>query len=236
MTAFGVAGDAPAPRDDRTRTMKALDTLTPAAALRGAWCQRSVVLSAALEAISFVTPALEAFFIRTVHAALPGLDAPAARARARTFIREEAHHSAAHRRLNAVLTAYLRAPPPPLRAVEGALALATRRLSPANRLLVVEVMEQGSELASNAYLRREGRWRVDCAFTRHLFAQHAREEIGHVSVIREMQAPAAPPRRLARALFTIGLAAAGIAYLAVAVPWIVHRKRQVRRSTPETTP
>jgi hypothetical protein len=215
--------------------MKALDALRPADALRGAWCQRSVLLSAALEAISFVTPALEAFFIRTVHAALADPLAPDVRSRAQHFIREEARHSAAHRRLNHVLAGYLRSVPPALPAVERGLAWATRRLSPENRLLVVEVMEQGSELASTAYLRREGHWRVDCAFARHLFAQHAREEIGHVSVIRDLHATPARPRRLARAAATIGLACAGIAYLAVAVPWIVHRKWHVRRTTPETT-
>jgi len=209
--------------------MHTLDGLAPGAGLAGAWCNSSLAATALLEAMSFATPPLERFFIRTVRDSLRRGPESAATLRAREFVREESSHSAAHRRLNQALAGHLGRTPPGLERVEAILDFAARRLPLPVRLLSVEVMEQGSALGSAAYLWCERRADFDCAYARQLFAQHAREEMGHSTVIRELRG-AAPARGLpVKAVACALTALAGIAYLAVAVPWIMMRKRRLRR-------
>ncbi len=216
--------------------MQGLRHLTPSRDLAGAWCDSSLLLSSVLEALSFATPALEKFFIRAVLQALdaPANDAARVQAQARAFVGEEASHSAAHRRFNLALLGYLGSPPPGLRPLEAALERATGALSLPTRLIAVEVMEHASALLSAHYLRREGRLAFGCAFAQHLFAQHAREEIGHRAVIHALAGVPRVPQRSVRALAWAALAFAGAGYLCLAVPWIMFRKRRTRRNINET--
>jgi len=217
--------------------MKELERLAPAASLRGAWCRSSLAWSSLFEAISLVTPALETFFIRAVSEATRACPPSPLRARTDAFVREEARHSAAHRRLNRALVAHLDAPPPALGWAEAALALASARMPLATRLRCVELMEQGSELFSTAYLRLESRLAIACPYARTLFAVHAREEIGHVSVIRALPCDGPAPGRVKTAMIGLALVAAGAAYLSLAVPWIALRKRRsISRPRPDAHP
>ncbi len=209
--------------------MQALEQLSPSPRISGAWCNSDLVVSAVLEALSFATPPLERFFIRTVSDAMKNLHDSSTKARAREFVQEESRHSGAHRIFNRALAGYLEARPPGLRQIESVLDLAAARMSLSTRLLSVELMEQGSALGSSVYLGCESRLTFDCAFARHLFAQHAREELGHSAIIRDLRGA---PRILD--LFIKGaacavIAAAGTTYLAVAVPWIILRKSRLRR-------
>jgi hypothetical protein len=213
--------------------MQRLEQLTPDDRISGAWCDSNIVISAVLEAMSFATPVLERFFIRTVCDAAKHVPDPATKGRANEFVQEEARHSVAHRRFNLALGRYLEGTPPGLRQIEALLDLATRHLSLAARLLSVEVMEQGSAMGSAAYLRFERGRTFDCPFARHLFAQHAREEIGHAAIIRDLRGAASLSGWFVKAAACLATAAAGIAYLAVAVPWIILRKHRARRPDKE---
>ena len=221
-------------RPDR-EIVKDLHRLQPTDALRGAWCDNSMARSATLEALSFVTPALEQFFVRAVRDTICAMPASDLRVRAQEFVREESLHSAAHRRLNRALSEHLGCAPPSLFPIESLLRTATRMLSLDHRLLLVEVMEHASAIASGAYLRWAVGRRFDCAFASRLFAQHAREEIGHVSIIRDlrMQRCADILRKgLAWALMT----AVGAAYLGFAIPWVIVRKTRRRPLTENLLP
>jgi predicted metal-dependent hydrolase len=179
--------------------------------------------------LSFATPPLERFFIRTVCDAMKKPHESATHARAREFVQEESRHSGAHLRLNRALAGYLRGSPPGLRQLEFVLELAAKRLVPSTRLLSVELIEQASALGSSAYLRCESRLTFDCVFARHLFSQHAREEMGHSAVIRDLRGAPRISDPLFKSASCIAIVAAGIAYFCVAVPWIVLRKCSARR-------
>jgi len=207
--------------------MRSLEQIAPSRALTGPWCNADWRLSALLEAVSFVTPALEAFFIRTVVAALRGNVVGPARHAALAFVREEARHSIAHRRFNGALLDHLVQPPPALGWIEAALGAATRRLSLPTRLRLVAVLEQASARVSARYLNRAPAWRFGCPYAQRLFALHAREELGHHAVIEALR-PSAQPRRpmalLADALAWVAVGAGATLYIATAVPWIALRK------------
>ncbi|MBI4995437.1 MAG: metal-dependent hydrolase [Rhodocyclales bacterium] len=205
--------------------MQGLTPLTAPADLAGPWCNSDARASATLEAVSFVTPALERFFIRTVADCLPlaGNDAELERL-CREFIHEEAEHTGAHRRLNSALLTYMKAPPPGLAAVEGLLEFVNRRLSLSTRVALVAALEHFTAVLSKSYLRSHGRWQFGCNYARDLFHQHALEEIDHRSVAFDLwlhRGGGSVPVRLA-AIASILMV--GAAYLGVATPWILHRK------------
>jgi predicted metal-dependent hydrolase len=209
--------------------MQHLKELSPIPDLSGAWCNSDMLVSSVMEAVSFVTPTLEKFFIRTVAEVLAGGGAsPEVCRQAREFIREESSHSVAHQRFNAALLDYLDTPPPALAMIERLLDATKQRLSLPARLQLVEALEHASEIVSARYLRREAAWAFQCAFARRLFAQHAREEMGHRAVVQDMRPAQADSGRGAAAvvlgLAWLVIALAGAAYLMRAVPWILRRK------------
>jgi hypothetical protein len=209
--------------------MEFLEQMTPDARISGAWCNSNLAISAFLEAMSFATPPLERFFIQTVCDAARQWPDPTMKSRAYDFVQEEARHSRAHRKFNLALSCYLGARPPGLQQIEWLLDRATRRLSKRTRLVSVEAMENVSEMLSAGYLRYEHGAAIDCPFARHLFAQHAREEIGHAAVIHDLLAPPRRSSRLIKAAAYAIAATAAAAYFAVAVPWIILRKLSARR-------
>jgi predicted metal-dependent hydrolase len=205
--------------------MQSLSPLTTPADLAGPWCNDDARTSATLEAVSFVTPALERFFIRTVADCLPleGND-PELERLCREFIHEEAEHTGAHRKLNTALLGYTKAPPPGLAAVEGLLDIVSRRLSLSTRVALVAALEHFTAVLSKSYLRNHRRWQFGCAYARDLFHQHAREEIDHRSVAFDLwlhRGGGSVPVRLAT---ITSILLVGAVYLGIATPWILHRK------------
>lgn len=205
--------------------MRGLTPLTATAELAGPWCNSDAATSAVLEAVSLVTPALERFFIRTVADCLPLTDkAPELERLCREFIREEAEHTGAHRKLNNALLDYMRTPPPGLATVEKLLDIANRRLSLSSRVALVAALEHFTAVLSKSYVRHQAAWRFNCAYARDLFAEHAREEIDHRSVAFDLwqhRGGGSVPIRFA----AIGaILIMGGAYLCAAAPWILHRK------------
>jgi uncharacterized protein len=202
-----------------------LTPLTAPADLAGPWCNADARISASLEAVSFVTPALERFFIRTVADCLPlaGNDAELERL-CRAFIHEEAEHTGAHRKLNSALLDYMKTPPPGLAAVEGLLDMVNRRLSLSTRVALVAALEHFTAVLSKSYLRSLGNWRFGCAYARDLFHQHACEEIDHRAVAFDLwlhRGGGAMPVRLAA---IASILTVGAVYLGMTTPWILHRK------------
>jgi len=205
--------------------MQRLTPLTAPANLAGPWCNEDARTSATLEAVSFVTPALERFFIRTVADCLPleGND-PELERLCREFIHEEAEHTGAHRKLNTALLDYMKAPPPGLAAVEGLLDSVSRQLSLSTRVALVAALEHFTAVLSKSYLRSHGRLQFGCAYARDLFHQHAREEIDHRSVAFDLwlhRGGGSVPVRLAA---ITSILVVGAVYLGMAMPWILHRK------------
>lgn len=205
--------------------MQRLTPLTAPADLAGPWCNEDARTSATLEAVSFVTPALERFFIRTVADCLPlaGND-PELERLCREFIHEEAEHTGAHRKLNTALLDYMKAPPPGLAAVEGLLDMVNRRLSLSTRVALVAALEHFTAVLSKSYLGSHGRWRFGCAYARDLFHHHALEEIDHRSVAFDLwlhRGGGSVPVRMAA---ITSILVVGVVYLGLATPWILHRK------------
>src|SRR5664280_1562525 len=90
------------------------------------WCNADVATSSVMEAVSFITPVLENFFIRTVAEAIRSLPEGELLLRCQEFIREESNHSLVHKKFNAALTHNLVKPPPGL-ALISSLLDGTRR-------------------------------------------------------------------------------------------------------------
>lgn len=210
--------------------MQDLSPLTSPAEVAGPWCNSDAVASATIEAISFVTPALERFFIRTVADCLP-IDEPALERQCRDFIREEAEHTGAHRRLNAALLVHLGSPPPGLAAVERLLDGASRRLALASRVALVAALEHLTAVLSKSYLARQAAWRFDCAYARDLFRRHADEEIAHRAVAFDLWQQRGGGNVGARLASIAIITFAGAAYLCSAVPWLLYRKCGSRLGT-----
>jgi predicted metal-dependent hydrolase len=208
--------------------MQALNPLPDTRELAGAWCNGDALASAAIEAISFVTPALERFFIRTVADALPLGGDPALESACRAFIRDEAAHTCAHRQFNAALLTHLPTPPPGLAGIEKLLDLTNRHLALPNRIALVAALEHGTAVVSKFWLDGQTRWRFDCAFARDLFLYHAREEIAHRSVAFDLWQHRGGGNLPARVIALAAILLAGGAYLGVAAPAILYRKRQRR--------
>jgi len=205
--------------------MRNLERLNPAAGLSGPWCNADATTSAVLEAISFATPVLEKFFIRTIAAALAVKGDAALDRRCRAFMREEAEHTRAHRKLNAALLVYLGAPPPGLALVEKLLACADKRLPLSHRIAHVATLEHFAAVLSKRYLERQTAWEFGCDYARELFVQHAHEEIAHRSVVFDLWYARGGGGCIARALVVAAILLVGTAYLGMAVPWILQRKR-----------
>ena len=166
--------------------MKRLDNLAPSEDFSGTWCNANAVTSSVMEAISFVTPLLENFFIATVADGLVrGRDSTLDQ-RCRDFICEEASHTRGHRRFNAALLQYLGMTPPALALVQSLLNGARKRLSLPRRLLLVAALEHFAAVLSKGYLSQETRWDFRSDYARELFVQHAREELAHRSVVFDL--------------------------------------------------
>lgn len=198
----------------------------PIQALPLNWCNNDVVLTSVMEAVSFVTPVLEHFFIRTVSAAqfLPA--ASSLTDSCQTFIREEANHAQAHQKLNARLLPRLGKYPPGLAMVGSLLELAKRHLNLEKRLALAAALEHFAAVFSKLYIHRANALQFSHAQAQQLFAMHAQEELGHRSVVFDLWLATAPHGQFKRAVTLIFVVLLGSCYLALTVPWIVHCKTE----------
>jgi len=135
--------------------MPPVDLAAPLEDLSGAWCNSDIVVTSLLEAISFVTPELEDFVVRTVAEGLATQPECDLRQRCRAFLREESSHSRLHRKFNSLLHEYLGTTPPGLGLVRALLRGARRYLSLSSRLLIVAALEHFAAVLSRVYLRQE---------------------------------------------------------------------------------
>ncbi len=204
--------------------MHHLNRTAAAGDLAGPWCNGDAVASGIMESISFVTPVLEKFFIRTVAEGLDGQRESELERRCREFIREESLHSCVHGKFNAGLLGHLGGTPPGLGLIETQLEAATERLPLPTRLLVAAALEHYTAVLSKVYMAQEDRLDIRSDFARELFAQHAREELAHRSVVFDLWLTRGASGRAARAATILAILLAGSVYVSLAVPWIVHRK------------
>lgn len=198
--------------------------MAPAEDLSASWCNCDPVTTSVMEAISFITPVAEKFFIVTVAEGISGRPDSELVARCSAFMREESSHSRWHGKFNASLLDYLDASPPGLAMVQSLLKAAKKHLSLANRLLLVAAMEHFNVVLSKGYLRREGGWDFRSVSAKRLFARHAREELDHRSVVFDLWSGNPSTGRVGRALTMLAFLIAGFAYVSAAVPWITYRK------------
>lgn len=211
--------------------MKNINHPTTHEDLSGAWCNDNEVTSSIMEAVSFVTPVMEKFFIRTVSEGLSPQTPASLTERCMTFIHEEADHSRVHRKFNASLAAYLGGTPPGLALLDTLLESTRKHLSLSSRLLLAAALEHYTAVLSKAYLAQADRMDIRPEFARELFVRHAREEIAHRSVVFDLWRSRSGGDRLKRSLTVLTILLAGGAYIAVAVPWILHRKTGSLRRT-----
>jgi predicted metal-dependent hydrolase len=189
-----------------------------------AWCDSNAVMTSVMEAISFVTPVLENFFVITVAAGRAREQDPDLDQRCLAFIREESTHSRAHTRFNASLLKYLGELPRGLGMVRSLLNGARKHLSLSHRLLLVAAHEHFLTVFSKLYLNHEEGWNFRSAFAKKLFAQHAREELAHRSVVFDLWLIKGTAGRIGRTLTVFAILFTGLLYVSVAVPWILCRK------------
>lgn len=188
------------------------------------WCNADATTSSVMEAVSFVTPVLENFFIRTV---VEGIRTPRDAElveRCQAFIREESNHSLVHKKFNASLLAHLGKQPPGLGMVNALLDHARRHMSISKRLALAAALEHLAAVISKLYVNQESKLSFASAFAQELFDMHAREELAHRSVVFDLWLANGASSRLNRIVTIALVLAAGAAYVSVAVPWILHQK------------
>lgn len=188
------------------------------------WCNADAATSSVMEAVSFVTPVLENFFIRTVVEGIrANQDADLAR-RCQDFIHEESNHSRVHKNFNSSLLSHLGKQPPGLAMVAALLDRATRRMSLPKRLALAAALEHLAAVISKLYVNRQPKLAFSSDFAKELFDMHAREELAHRSVVFDLWLSNGASSRLNRVLTIVLVLFAGAAYVATAVPWILHQK------------
>ncbi len=190
------------------------------------WCNNDIVLSSLMEAVSFVTPVLEHFFIRTVNAAQSFPQAAGLHQSCLRFMREEANHAQAHQKLNAHLLRQLGKPPLGLAIVEYLLDAAQRHLNLQKRLALAAALEHFAAVLSKLYIDQADTLQFSHAEAQQLFAMHAQEELGHRSVVFDLWLATAPNGRFKRGVTLSLVLMLGALYVALTVPWILHRKTQ----------
>ncbi|MDD2721955.1 MAG: metal-dependent hydrolase [Gallionella sp.] len=210
--------------------MQFLDNYPTTEDMSGAWCNSSAATSSIMEAVSFVTPVLENFFIRTVSEGLDKARNSELDQRCLAFIHEESGHSRAHKRFNQSLTGYLGGLPPGLTLVEKLLDIARNRLSLPKRLLIASALEHFAAVLSKSYLNEQQRLEMHCDFARELFLRHAEEEIAHRSVVFDLWLSKRTSGRFWRIATMMAILLTGFFYLSIAVPWILHHKLGCRLS------
>lgn len=190
----------------------------------GAWCNDSLLTTAMLEAVSFITPVLESFSIKAVADGLPAVAGTALEQECVAFMREESYHSRAHRLLNAKLEAVLGKTPLGFDTLNALMEWTRKRLSVTDRLALAAALEHVTAVTSRSYAAEEAALTFASGYAQELFYKHAQEEIDHRSVVFNLWHAVTPSSRFKRFSTIAVVMLAGGLYLSAAVPWIVYRK------------
>lgn len=178
-------------RDPIRRPVRAIDP----------WCGGDPFQTRLLEAMSLLAPEVERFVIDAVHDALRGLHPDDPRtAVGRSFMREEAAHSAGHHAFNRRVVARGQDPALLLRGPRAIESLARRWLPLGLRLCVASAAEHLSAVVSRLYLDSAARQAIADPEIRALFDRHAVEEIAHRAVVFDIARAAGTNGCVARAL------------------------------------
>jgi predicted metal-dependent hydrolase len=188
------------------------------------WCNADPVTSSVMEAVSFVTPVLENFFIRTVVEGTRTHRDEELVQRCQAFIREESNHSCVHKKFNSSLLQHLGKQPPALAMVGALLNVAARRLSLSKRLALAAALEHLAAVISKLYVNQQPKLIFTSSFAQELFEMHAREELAHRSVVFDLWLANGASSRINRIVTIALVLLTGAAYVSIAVPWILHRK------------
>lgn len=188
------------------------------------WCNDDAVTSSVMEAVSFVTPVLENFFIRTVVEGTRTPQAEELQQRCRDFIHEESNHSRVHKKFNLLLLNRLGKQPPGLALVGKLLEGSRHRLSISRRLALAAALEHFAAVISKLYLSQEPKLAFGSPYAKELFDMHAQEELAHRCVVFDLRLANGAYGRLSRFMTILLVLFAGAVYVSIAVPWILYRK------------
>ena len=185
-------------------------------------CNADSAASSVLEAVSFVTPALERFLVQSVAEHLPAR--ADLRERCRDFVRDESKHRRMHMLLNARLKEALAGTPRGLARAEWVLERAKDRLSPQNRLRLVAAFEHLTSILSKHYLRQPAPSDRSGESVRAVFDLHARDELEHRAVAFDLCVEIGAASRFGRSVALLAAVTAAAVYLGVAAPSILRQK------------
>lgn len=189
------------------------------------WCNADAVTSSVMEGVSFVTLVLENFFIRTVQEGMCAhSDDEELLERCREFLHEESNHSRIHKKFNTRLLNRLNRQPPGLAMVGKLLDLAKNHLSLSSRLALAAALEHFTAVISKVYLSHEEDLQFQSAYAKKLFDWHAREELDHRSLVFDLWQAQGASGMISRFVAVLVIFGIGGIYLALAVPWILHKK------------
>ncbi len=204
--------------------MKSIPQQTTIEELPINWCNADAATSSVMEAVSFVTPVLENFFIRTVVEGCRAHNQETLHQRCRKFIHEESNHSLVHKKFNAALLERLGKQPPGLALVSRLLDATRQHLSISKRLALAAALEHFAAVISKLYLNQHPRLVFGSTYAKELFDMHAQEELAHRCVVFDLWLANGVHGRLYRLATILLVLFAGAAYVGIAVPWILHRK------------
>ena len=185
-------------------------------------CNTASAATSVLEAVSFVTPALERFLVQSVAEQLPAR--AGLRERCRDFVRDESKHRRMHMLLNARLMEPLAAAPQGLARAEWVLEQAKGRLSPQNRLRLVAAFEHLTGILSKRYLMRPASSDRSGESVQAVFDLHARDELGHRAVAFDLCVEIGAADRFGRSVALLAAVTGAALYLGVAAPSILCEK------------
>jgi predicted metal-dependent hydrolase len=188
------------------------------------WCNADLITTSIMEAVSFVTPVLESYFIRTVvEGSRTHQDAELAK-RCKAFVREESNHSRVHKKFNSLLLCRLGKQPPALALVIFLLDRASRWLSISKRLEIAAGLEHLSTVISKLYVQQQSQLSFASNFAQNMFDKHAQEELAHRSVVYDLWLTFEEGGLVGRIVTIFLIVIAGAIYLTLAVLWLSYQK------------
>lgn len=170
-------------RADPSRIIRRRVNIDFAAADAGAWSHRNTGFADALNALSFVFPSGEAYFINSVRYYLGRIKDPVLKEQAERFIYQEAMHAREHGRANDELRQFHAYGRQIERLVVPMLAFSRRCMPRATQLATTCALEHFTAMLADCLLRDQQRFIADSdpSFVA-LWLWHAVEETEHKAV------------------------------------------------------
>lgn len=170
-------------RADPSRIIRRWVNIDFAAADAGAWSHRNTAFEDALNALSFVFPTGEAYFINSVRYYLQRINDPVLKEQAERFIYQEAMHAREHGRANDELRQFHAYGRQIERLVVPLLAFSRRCMPKATQLATTCALEHFTAMLADCLLRDQQRFIADSdpSFVA-LWLWHAVEETEHKAV------------------------------------------------------